>query len=206
MYCRFHIIFPFSDLHLNMKNISQYRYPIVVLVLVFVGLGFFFISSKKTDMRDPGSSLFAMFKKYCQVKEGGLFEDSAFGFRFRFNDDVLVCDYQPPNRIGNNHEIYLWNKAAFYMTEPMGFGQGIIGKISINPLPGLPSKTVIAEKEIIVAGISTTVKTTRPPMCSKDSCPTALVAEIQKGGNNFVLEEYNPHANLLESFEFISEK
>lgn len=181
---------------------------IIGFCVLLVGAGIFggYKAWIAISQKNVSSALFSQFKTYCKTTETSPYENYALGFHFQFNDDVLVCDYQPPNQIGKTHEIYLWNKGVFNGSTPAGFGFGVIGKITINPLPGLPIGTTVAEESGTVAGKSVTIKTVHPSSCVASECPTSRVVELSYQGDIYILEEYILGTKLLETFEFIPKR
>lgn len=179
---------------------------IISLIIVLVGIGalIFYRMRLNTGNKNYADFLHSQFKTYCRITEKAPFEDFELGIRFNFGNDTLVCDYQSPIQ-EDGREIYLWKKQAFEKSEPLG--QGAVGKLSVNPLPGLPelpqSGVLIKDETSTIAGISTSVKVIRQAECKSDLCFTTRIAELTYLRNRLVLEEYSDDVGLLKSFEFI---
>jgi hypothetical protein len=176
----------------------------IIVILIVVGILGAYKIWLAIEKGNDNSNLFTQLKELCSNTETSPYKNPALGLSFQFNNDALVCDYQPLNQVGKSYEIYVWNKEAFFNSKPLGFGKGIIGKISINPTPGLPSGKVIKEESIVVAGLKTIVKTVRPASCTSDSCPATQMVELTYKENVYVLEEYAPGVNLFRNFNFLS--
>lgn len=181
------------------------KYSIIGLCILLTGAVIFggYKVWMTVGQKDADSALFVQLKKYCHITEVTPFENRTLGFRLEFSDDAIVCDYQPVVQEGGGREVYIWNKEAFNKPTQLGFGLGIIGKVTMNPLPGLPAGVTIAEEAGTIAGISTTIKTVRPPSCITSECPTSRIVELLYRGDAYVLEEYATDVRLFDSFTFL---
>jgi hypothetical protein len=178
----------------------------IVAIVITVIAGVVVIVSVRPGASDPyrDQQLLSEFKRHCRVVEQGLFQDDLLGIRFRFNPDALVCDYRPPVQQMGLREIYVWRRDAFRSSRMLGFGEGVMAKITINPVPGIPAGTTVEVATEMVAGKPTAVRTVRPASCNSEGCPTARVVELIHRGNTVILEEFASDANLFRSFELLS--
>lgn len=145
---------------------------------------------------------YAQFLSSCRMIDGGAFDDPALGFRFRFGNDFVVCDRgeTPPLSM---REIYILRKDSMERGAPLG--QGVVAKVAIDPIPGLPEGIVLGEEPISVAGVSTTARRLQPPSCGSGPCALSIQSvELRHAGKTFLIEEYAPGVGLLESIEFLN--
>lgn len=183
------------------------KYILIIGFVLLIGVGIVLFKNSGNE-QSAADALFAGFKKHCRIVEQSPFQEDTLGIRFQFNDDAVVCQVVPLIQEDNNREveIYVWNKKAFNGSTMLGFGEGIIAKVTANPPSGLPDMTTIGTTTEVVAGESITVRTAQPLACEAgQDCPRARIVELSHKENTFVLEEYAVRANLFKSFEFLTQ-
>lgn len=182
---------------------SQKKRSIVIaLLLVGIVSGLYVMKISKTlKLQSTNDAFFDLFKSRCEVFNEGLYQDQTFSFSIVFADDQVVCLLK--DDIGQNHEVYLWQKDIFESVSiDVPFQDAILGKITVDPAPEMPALDVIGSFSTMIDDEFVEGKIVTSKNCNSDTCPHAKRVIIERDGKLFRVEEYSERLNLFENIHF----
>lgn len=189
--------------YLDRKPLLSYIVITIIALLLIGIIGGLCVTKilKTSKLQSANDAFFNLFKSRCEVFDEGSYQDQTFSFNIAFADDQIVCLLK--DDIGQNHEVYLWQKNIFKSASiDVPLQDAILGKITVDPAPGMPALDVIGGFSTMIDDEFVEGEIVTSKNCNSDVCPHAKRVMIERNGKLFSIEEYNERLSLFENIHF----